>query len=69
MDMIRSKITKNYPKILCLAVTGGKSSMVGATFPTAPPVRIAKSRQFSIAKVHNVKKEQVSRAVAWMRPA
>ena len=24
MDKIQSKITKNYPKILCLAVTGGK---------------------------------------------
>ena len=28
--------------------------MVGATFPTAPPVRIAKSRQFSIAQMHRV---------------
>ena len=34
--------------------SGGKFSMVGATFPTAPSVRIAKSRQFSITEMQDV---------------
>ena len=38
----------------------GCMSMVGATFPTAPSVRIAKSRQFSMPKGENDESNQTS---------